>query len=129
VATILVVDDERPVREFLAEILQEAGRQVLQAAHGREALAVLQVEQPELIIADIMMPILGGVELCRRVKADPGASAIPVILMSSTVKPPADLGGAEAFVHKPSGLGGIDKLVRRWLEPSTDAENPTSRLR
>jgi CheY-like chemotaxis protein len=115
VATILVVDDEQPVREFLVELVEEAGHQALQAAHGREALEVVRSEQTDLVLADVMLPVLGGVELCRRLKADPATASIPVILMSSVRRSPSDWAGAEAFIRKPLELGELEALIGCWI--------------
>ena len=68
-ATILIVDDEEPVRDFLAQLLSDAGHRTLQAIHGAHALEMVDREQPDLVISDIMMPVLNGADLCRRLKA------------------------------------------------------------
>jgi two-component system phosphate regulon response regulator PhoB len=118
VATILIVEDEPPVREFLAELVREAGHQPLQAGHGREALEVIGAERPDLVLADVMLPILGGVELCRRLKRDPVTASIPVVLMSSAVRHLADEAGAEAFIEKPLGPEAVAAIIRRWVAPT-----------
>jgi CheY-like chemotaxis protein len=115
VATILIVDDEQPVREFLAELVREWGHEVLEAAHGREALEVIGAERPDLVLADVMLPILGGVGLCRRLKADPGTASIPVILMSSVRRQPPDGSGADAFIDKPFELEALEAVIRHWV--------------
>jgi CheY-like chemotaxis protein len=60
VATILIVDDEGPIRDFLAELLSDAGHRTLQAIHGAQALEMVDSEQPDLVISDIMMPFRMG---------------------------------------------------------------------
>jgi two-component system cell cycle sensor histidine kinase/response regulator CckA len=67
-ATILVVDDEEPLRDFLALLLQDLGHRVLQAINGREALELARAEHPDLVISDVMMPVMGGVELSHQLK-------------------------------------------------------------
>lgn len=114
-ATILIVEDEQPVREYLAELVREAGHQPLRAVHGREALEVIAAERPDLVLVDVMLPILGGVELCRRLKADPTTAAIPVVLMSAAVRRLPDRGGADDFVDKPLDPASLEVLLRRWL--------------
>ena len=61
-ATILVVDDEKPVREFLVAAFEQEGHQVLEAWHGRHALAIIHDSStpPDLVISDVMMPLVGG---------------------------------------------------------------------
>jgi CheY-like chemotaxis protein len=126
VATILIVDDEQPVREFLVELIETAGHQVLQAGHGREALEVVDAERPDLVLTDVMLPILGGLELCRRLKADPATVSIPVILMSSMAQDSSDWTEADAFIGKPFELEALEALLQRWLgnrpPQSTDME-------
>jgi two-component system phosphate regulon response regulator PhoB len=115
VATILVVDDERPVRELLAALLADAGHRVLTAAHGQQALELVAAERPDLVLSDLMMPVLGGADLCRRLKADAAAGATPVILMSSAHARLAQSAGADAFIAKPFDLEAMEAVVRAWL--------------
>ena len=70
-ATILVADDNRANREALAALLEHAGHEVVRAADGREALALAREKRPELVISDVLMPMMDGYELARRLKADP----------------------------------------------------------
>jgi DNA-binding response OmpR family regulator len=116
VATILIVEDEEPVRELLAEVVEEAGYRALRAIHGRHALDLVDQERPDLVIADVMMPVLNGVELCRRLKAAAGTSSIPVILISAAGERPARGAGADAFVDKPFNLEQMEALIKRWLD-------------
>jgi putative two-component system response regulator len=114
-ATILLVDDERPVREVLAQALEWSGYRVVQAHHGRHALQLMQTARPDLVISDVMMPLLGGVELCARLKADPDTALIPLILMSAAGRHIAEGAPADAFVGKPFDLDTMEALVRRFL--------------
>lgn len=117
-ATIVVVDDERPVREFLAQALEDAGHRVLQAHHGRQALEVLAsagAEQPDLVLADVMMPLIGGVELCRTLKSDPETAHIPVILMTAASGRATAGSGADGFITKPFDLDALDALIASAL--------------
>ncbi len=121
-ATILVVDDERPVREFLAAALEQSGHRVLQASHGRHALNMLTDTKPirlDLVISDVMMPVLGGVELCCSMKATPATSAIPVILMSAAARHVTIDTCADAYIAKPFDLDAMDAVVRRMLSVRT----------
>ena len=71
--SVLVVDDRPINREFLASLLGQAGYRVLVAADGRDALAMAQAIRPGLVITDVLMPVMDGVELARRV----GAATLP----------------------------------------------------
>ena len=117
-ATILIVDDERPVRDFLAMVMKDAGHHPIQAIHGGQALLLIGEIRPDLVISDSMMPVLDGMQLCRQLKAAEGTKAIPVILMSSaSLLREAELAGADAFVAKPFNLDEMEALVKRLLPP------------
>jgi two-component system chemotaxis response regulator CheY len=112
VATILVVDDEEPIREALRLFLQLAGHRVLEAIHGGDALKLLERERPDLVISDVMMPVMDGLELARRLKA---TTTIPVILTSAAGPPGAEYAEIEAFVPKPFVMQELEQLVQRLL--------------
>ena len=112
-ATILIVDDEQPIREFLAQFLADLGHRTMQAINGAHALELVGEEQPDLVISDLMMPILTGAELCRQLKSPLNARIIPVILMSAAGARGAEGAGADAFISKPFDLEDIQALVRR----------------
>jgi DNA-binding response OmpR family regulator len=114
VATILIVEDEEPVRAFLAMLLEDAGHRILLAIHGAQALDLVEEDRPDLVISDVMMPVLNGADLCRRVKGGGETSTIPVILMSAAGEWAAEGTGADAFIAKPFDLDEIEALVRRW---------------
>ena len=84
-ATILIVDDEKPVRQFLVAAFEQGGHQVLEAWHGQHALKVIGGHSTplDLVIADVMMPVMGGVELCKMLREDPATVGIPIVLMSA----------------------------------------------
>ena len=100
--TILVVDDELPIVEVIASVLTYEGYHVLTATNGKEALFCLGTSRVDLVLSDIMMPVMDGRELCRRLEADPAYSWMPVVLMSATHSS-AQLEGCKhtAFVGKP----------------------------
>ena len=116
-ATILIVDDEEPLRELLALLLTEAGHRTLQASHGAEALEIVARERPDLVVSDFMMPVLTGAELCRELKAMCGTPKIRVILMSSAGPQAANGTEADAFITKPFDLDSMEALVQRWCPP------------
>jgi CheY-like chemotaxis protein len=122
VRTILIVEDEAPLRELVADLVEDAGFRALQAIHGRQALALIEQERPDVVLSDVMMPVLNGAELCRILKAQPSTASIPVILMSAAGPAIADGAGADAFVDKPFDLSALEALVRRWLPPAPPPE-------
>lgn len=85
-AKILIVDDRPVNREFLAALLGYAGHTVLEAADGAEALAIARADSPDLIISDILMPTMDGIELVKRLDADPRLGHVPVIFYTATYR-------------------------------------------
>jgi len=114
-ATILIVDDEGPIRSLVALLLKDGGHLTRQAINGADALKQIQAERPDLVIADVMMPVLGGAELCRLLKDMPRTHAIPVILMSAAGPRVAEGAGADAFIAKPFNLDEMAAVVQHWL--------------
>ncbi len=115
-ARILVVDDEEPILSIVAEVLEEMGHEVLRAMNGREALALVRATLPELVLSDVMMPFMNGVDLCRAVKADAATAHIIVVLMSAVAPDRGQGAGADNFVHKPFSLDEIEAAVSAGLE-------------
>lgn len=120
-ATILIVDDEEPVRDLLAILLEDAGHRTLRAIHGRQALDLIEAEPPDLVISDVMMPVLNGHELEERLQARPGTRHIPVILMSAAWEHGAGAIEADRFLAKPFDFRELERLVQRWLAPARRA--------
>ena len=114
---VLVVDDEEQIRELLREFLIGLGYEVLVAANGEEAIEVAQRERPHLILLDIRMPELDGVETCVRLKTHEKTRSIPVIIATAfgdTLAEALDA-GADDFVSKPFQLEEIGLRIRSLL--------------
>lgn len=82
-AKILVVDDDANIREVVCFALKKAGYQTCVADNGEQALQLVASEAPDLLVLDILMPELDGTEVCRRLRADPRYTALPIIFLSS----------------------------------------------
>lgn len=117
-AVILVVEDERPVRLLLQQLLEDADHAVLLANDGQQALHLLEQQRPDLVLSDVMLPVLDGVALCRELKASPATAAIPIILMSAVGAHWVAESGADAFLAKPFDLDELESLVQHWLAAS-----------
>jgi len=101
-ATILVVDDESTIRELLQNILEEEGYVVVEAANGREGLAMLENQPVDLVLSDVMMPVLDGVGLCQAMQQHPSYQAIPLVLLSAAgIARPTGACEHAAFLTKP----------------------------
>ena len=115
-ATVLVVDDDPQVRAMLADALRQDGFEVEEAPSGEAALRLLERRMPELVLLDIMMPGLDGIETCRRIRA---RSEVPIILLSALGRDEdIELGlaaGANDYCRKPVGLAELRARIRARL--------------
>jgi CheY-like chemotaxis protein len=118
VTTLLIVDDEQPVRDLLTLLFEDIGYRTLEAPHGKAALRIVEAERPDLVLTDVMMPIMDGVELCERLKTDPATASIPVLLMSAAGRLANTAHHADATIAKPFNLDKLEQLVQRWLSPA-----------
>jgi CheY-like chemotaxis protein len=101
---VLVVDDDPAILEICSDLLQTEGYAVMVATNGQQALEQIRTDPPHVVLMDIMMPVLDGVEACRQVKANPATADIPVVLMSARTnltRQSQDLASADALVAKP----------------------------
>jgi two-component system, OmpR family, KDP operon response regulator KdpE len=118
-ARVLVVDDEPQITRVLKTVLTSQGYQVRIAAEGDSALSSLAEWHPELVITDLYMPRMNGVELCRRIRA---VSGVPIIVLSvkgeERTKVEALDSGADDYVTKPFGTDELLARVRAALRRS-----------
>ena len=131
--TILVVDDERTLRETLAESLETEGFVVVQAADGREAVNAFRRNHPDLILLDLMLPELSGVEVCRIIRSESGVPILMLTAKSAELDKVVGLElGADDYVTKPFSfrelLARIRALLRRSEQQAQTAETETVEL-
>src|SRR6202163_4705594 len=116
---VLVVDDEPQITRVLRTVLRSQGFEVRTAAEGEAALTNFKEWSPELVITDLYMPHMNGVELCRRIRA---VSAVPIIVLSvkgeERTKVEALDSGADDYVTKPFGIDELLARVRAALRRS-----------
>src|SRR3982751_937348 len=115
-STILLVDDEDSVQKLLAYPLEREGFRVLQARDGEEALARFQSEQVDLVVLDLMLPKLDGLEVCKRLRAE---STVPIIMLTARDDElDKVLGlelGADDYITKPFSIREFRSRVRALL--------------
>jgi two-component system response regulator RegX3 len=125
--TILVVDDETTLRETLVEALEGEGFRVVSAADGREALTVFRAERPDLVLLDLMLPELSGIEVCRIIRAESGVPIVMLTAKDSELDKVVGLElGADDYVTKPFSLRELSARIRalfRRSEQAVAAEN------
>jgi putative two-component system response regulator len=118
--TVLVVDDEAGNREMLEETLTGLGHEVALAENGLEALAEVERRLPDLILLDISMPGVGGIEVCQILKRDPKTRLIPVVLLTGHGEREIRIAGLDAgaddFFNKPFDMVELTARIRSLLE-------------
>jgi len=130
-AKILVVDDEPSVRELEVSVLGELGHHVIEAANGQEAVRLAREQQPDLILLDLMMPGLPGINVCRQLRDDQRTSDARIIVVSGADAKQAVeesiLAGAADFLGKP--LDVLELMVRvRSMLRVRNIQDPDRRL-
>ena len=101
--TVLVVDDDSNIREVLHKFFTLKGYQVILAANGEQALELAESEMPKVILLDINMPGIDGMETCKRLRADEKTRLIPIILITAygATRTEASDAGADDIIYKP----------------------------
>ena len=131
-ARVLVVEDDPDILDLLEYSLRQEGFGVIQATSGRRALELAEREKPDLVLLDLMLPDLGGVELCRRLRARPEIASTPVIMVTARSEE-ADrvLGleiGADDYITKPFSprelVLRVRAVLRRRPPPAPPAPAP-----
>jgi DNA-binding response OmpR family regulator len=122
---ILLVDDDHEIVEFLATLLSLEGFEPKVVSRGSELFHRLDREPADLILMDVAMPDVDGIELCRRVKQDPRTRNVPVFIVSA--RPGAEIvdrargAGADELIRKPFENQALVDLLRRRLEGAAGA--------
>jgi two-component system KDP operon response regulator KdpE len=126
---ILVVDDEPQITRVLRRSLSSKGYEVQIAADGEEAIAVFEQWKPNLIVTDLSMPGMGGLELCRRIRK---FSTVPILVLSvkgeERMKIEALDTGADDYITKPFGMEELFARIRVALRRASMASNNESKL-
>jgi DNA-binding response OmpR family regulator len=127
VRTILVVDDEPTLRETLVDALELEGYRAIPAADGREALTRFRADHPDLVLLDLMLPQLSGVEVCRILRAE---SQVPIIMLTARdgeVDKVVGLElGADDYVTKPFSLRELTARIRATLRRAESIASATA---
>jgi DNA-binding response OmpR family regulator len=129
--TVLVVDDEPTIAEVVGRYLERAGYETLEAADGPEALRVAEDGRPDLIVLDVMLPGIDGIEVMRQLHERPGRP-VPVILLTARGEESDRLAGlrrgADDYVVKPFSpkelVARVDAVMRRVSPPAEEAAAP-----
>jgi two-component system, OmpR family, alkaline phosphatase synthesis response regulator PhoP len=131
--TVLVVDDERDILELVKYNLDKEGYQVVTVATGEDALLATRSKMPDIVILDLMLPGVDGLEVCRRLKADAKTSTVPIVMLTAKgdeadVVTGLELGAAD-YVTKPFSPRVLTARIRAVLRRTDPAEDRASAIR
>ncbi len=116
---VLIVQDDVGARRLVEFTLQQEGIEVVTAANGLEALERAQVEQPDVIVMDVVMPVMAGFETCLRLKEIPTTSHIPILLLTAegeeTNRDYGLLAGADECLMKPAPPQVVAEHIRKLV--------------
>lgn len=115
---ILIVDDEPDTLELMETILEHEGYEIIKALNGMEALDLIN-ENTDLVLLDVRMPELNGIEVCKQMKSDPGRKHIPIVIFSAkTLDHHIEEGlkaGADEYITKPFSSTHLLKTLKKYL--------------
>ena len=115
---ILVVDDERPIHSYLQRKLTKLGYTVFVAEDGEEALSKVFSNFPDIVLLDVKIPKIDGIEVCRKIKSDERTKAIPVLILSAKAQSEEIKEGLEAgankYLTKPISFPEILKEIQHY---------------
>ncbi len=127
-ASVLIIEDDRSLADVVAYNLKQAGYDVLLAHDGQDGINQAQLKQPDIIILDLMLPVVDGLDVCRRLRADPALKKTRIVMLTAKAEESDELIGfslgADDYVTKPFSvkvlLERIKALYRRENDASSD---------
>ena len=131
---VLIVEDDRSLADVLAYNLKQAGYEVLQACDGQDGLTQAQLKTPDMVVLDLMLPVLDGLEVCRRLRADPATKDVLILMLTAKSEESDELIGfslgADDYVTKPFSvkvlLQRVKALERRRRGPVEESDDVVS---
>ena len=117
--TVLIIEDEEDAAELFAEMMRVSGFRVLKTSKSTPALSMMAAEKPDVVLLDIMMPEISGLDILRQMRRDPALANIPVIVVTAKSMP-SDIkngmeAGASTYLTKPVGYLELKEAVERTL--------------
>ena len=113
---ILVVEDDQSLRVVIRMILEQAGYEISEARHGVAALELMKSEAPDVVVVDMRMPLMSGVELIGRLRATPATASIPIVLLSGLLPDRVVQSLVDVVVAKPFEPAELLAAVRGCLD-------------
>lgn len=117
--TVMIIEDEADAAELFAEMMRVSGFRVLKTLSSAPAINMMTAEKPDLVLLDIMLPGISGLDVLREMREDPALATIPVVIVSAKAMP-ADIrrgmeAGASTYLTKPVGFLELKEAVERAL--------------
>ncbi|HXF84617.1 MAG TPA: response regulator [Anaerolineales bacterium] len=117
--TVMIIEDEEDAAELFAEMMRVSGFRVNKTSASAPALSMMKADKPDVVLLDIMMPEVSGLDILRAMRRDPELAAIPVIVISAKSMP-TDIknsmeAGASTYLTKPVGYQDLKEAVERAL--------------
>jgi putative two-component system response regulator len=117
--TVLIADDQFALRQLLRATLSRFGLRVIEASNGSDALALIQRERPDLVLMDVGMPGMDGLEVCRTLRADPETADLPVFILTARAQQAERekglASGATVYLTKPFKPADLRAMLRDHL--------------
>ena len=119
-STVLIVEDNEKNMKLARDVLQAKGYQTLEAVTGEEGVKLAKEKKPDLVLMDIQLPGINGIEAFRQIRGDAKTAGIPVVALTASVTPTdrsaITAAGFDAFIGKPISLKEFVETVRRLVE-------------
>ncbi len=121
--TVMIVEDEDDAADLFAEMMRVSGYRVVSTNKGAPAIGMMTADKPDVVLLDVMMPEISGLDILRQMRRDPALAGIPVILITAKGMP-ADIkngmeAGASTYLTKPVGFLDLKEAVERALGSTT----------
>ena len=117
--TVLIIEDEEDAAELFAEMMRVSGYRVIKTSRSTPAIGMMTAEKPDVVLLDIMMPEISGLDILRQMRRDPALANIPVVVITAKGMP-ADIkngmeAGAFTYLTKPVGYLDLKEAVERAI--------------
>jgi CheY-like chemotaxis protein len=118
-AKILFCEDDATIQKLISVAFRASGHEIVMAHDGRKGLDLIRTERPDLIVTDLLMPVMTGLELCRAVRSDPSFRGIPIIVLTASVQrqqiEESVKEGATDFLPKPFTTDQLRDIIEQHL--------------
>jgi len=118
---VLIVEDDHDVALTINDVVEDSGYRAICASNGREALLLLEDEVPALMLIDLFMPVMNGVELLKVIKKSPKLASIPRVIMTAANDQMIGVREDVTVLYKPVDFDALTRLLQRYCEPAEPA--------